>query len=474
MKIAALLADCRAFVERGVWETDCRTLPLPRRIGFYAVRLCSLVLSGFKSDQCSLHAASLTFFSLMTLIPILALTLAMARAFGGADLAKAQFDKHLDAWMDQMEQSVEAKVEAEGLVEDAAPDEVAQVFSEQVREIADQLFMQLDQLKFGTLGGIGAVLLLWTVISMLGKVESSLNQVWGVEQPRQLVRKCFDYLGVCLILPFLMTAASSVPVASMVTGFMDKAVGGVVSEAAHSLLGSGLFKLSVTILTGTLTFAFLLGFMPNTRVRMVPALVGGCVTVILFGGWLKLCAMLQIGIAKYSTLYGSFAVLPILLLWVYVSWQIILLGAEISFAVQHRDTYVLEQHAAGASWRARLLMALTLCAETARQAKSDTGGPFAAETFAQKHRIPVRLVKDILDDLVRNRILAEVANRPGEYLLYRCGDSLTVADIAKVILDDGEPIEALGLNNLDDSILAFNAEFDETLTSSFARPLAQM
>ena len=474
MKIKALLADCHTFLTRGVWEIDCRTLPWFHRIGVYAVRLVSLVLSGFKNDQCSLHAASLTFFSLMALIPILALTLAMARAFGGADLAKAQFDKHLNAWMTQMEQSVEAKVQAEGIAEEKVSDGVAHAFSEQVREIADQLFAQLDQLEFGTLGGIGAVMLLWTVIGMLGKVESSFNQVWGVEYQRPFVRKCFDYLGVCLILPFLVTAASSVPVASMVTGFMEKTVGGVVSDATRSLLNSGLFKLSVTLLIGSLAFAFLLGFMPNTRVKLVPALVGGCVTLILFGGWLKLCAMLQIGIAKYSTLYGSFAVLPILLLWVYTSWQIVLLGAEISFAMQHRDTYVREQHAADASLRARLLLALTLCAETARQAKASQGGPFAAEAYAEEHRIPVRFVKDILEDLVRNQILAKVAERPGEYLLYRCGDTLTAADIAMVVLDDGEPAEALGLNNLDDAALAFSAELNKTLATHFARPLAEM
>jgi membrane protein len=228
------------------------------------------------------------------------------------------------------------------------------------------------------------------------------------------------------------------------------------------------------LLIGSLAFAFLLGFMPNTRVKLVPALVGGCVTLILFGGWLKLCAMLQIGIAKYSTLYGSFAVLPILLLWVYTSWQIVLLGAEISFAMQHRDTYVREQHAADASLRARLLLALTLCAETARQAKASQGGPFAAEAYAEEHRIPVRFVKDILEDLVRSQILAKVAGRPGEYLLYRCGDTLTAADIAMVVLDDGEPAEALGLNNLDDAALAFSAELNKTLATHFARPLAEM
>lgn len=471
MNIMTQWNRCQEFLRKGVWEIRCEKLPWPRRFGVYAVRLCSLVVSGFKSDQCSLHAASLTFFSLMALIPILALTLAMARSFGGADLAKKQFDQYLDQWMAQMEQSVEAKVQAGGVEKAEVPDEVSQAFASQVREIADKLFDQIDQLKFGTLGGIGAVMLLWTVITTLGKVESSFNQVWGVERPRPMVRKCFDYLGVALILPFLATAASSVPVVAMITSFMDKTVGSGVSEVVRALLDSGLFKLSVTLLTGTLTFAFLLGFMPNTRVKLVPALAGGCVTMVMFAGWLRLCAMLQIGIAKYSALYGSFAVLPILLLWVYTSWQIILLGAEITFAAQNRDTYVLEQNAAGASLRTRLLLALLLCAETSRHAREKNGGPFDAESFARHRGISSRLVKDILNDLARNKILAGVADHPGEYLLYRCGSALTVADVTKVMLDDGKPPEELGLTDLNDSLLAFSGKLDEDIARSFPAPV---
>ena len=175
--------------------------------------------------------------------------------------------------------------------------------------------------------------------------------------------------------------------------------------------------------------------------RGIPALAGGFITILLFGGWLKLCAMLQVGIAKYSALYGGFAVVPILLMWVYMSWQIILLGAEIVFAVQNRDTYVLEQHASEASLRSRLLLALTLCSETARLARDKDGGPFAAEAFAKQHGIPSRFVKEVLDGLVRNQVLAEVAERPGEYLLYRCASSITVAEVTKILMDDGEPPE---------------------------------
>ena len=470
-----VVGKCTRFIRKGVWERPSGDLPWAVRLGVGGVRLGALIISGFKRNRCALHAASLTFFSLMALVPILAMTLAMARAFGAADLAKAQFDKHLDGWMTQMEQAVEAKAAAktDSKAEEQAQTEVTQALSAQVREISDKLFRQIEQLQFGTLGGIGAVMLLWTVIGMLGKVEASFNQIWGVEKPRPLVRKCADYLFVCLILPFLVTAASSVPVAAMVTEIMDKTVGGPASVALRALLASEMFKMSVTLLIGTLTFAFLLGFMPNTRVRLVPALAGGFVTVVLFALWLKLCAWAQIGIGKNNTLYGSFAVLPILLTWVYMSWEIVLLGAEISYAVQNRDTYMLKQNAAGASLRARLVLAITLCAEAARLANDKAGGPFAAEAFATERGLSNRFVKDMLDGLVRNGILAEVLGRPGNYLLIRNADRLTVADIATVLLDEGESLEALGLNNLGDPALSFSQKIDTLLAASLATPVAQ-
>ena len=464
------------FFSKGLWKIAVHELPWIQRVGVHALRLASLVVTGFQRNQCSLHAASLTFFSLMALIPVLALTLAMARTFGGAELAKAQIDKQLNGMMAQMEQAVEAKTKGnDAVAEVKAKAEVTKAFSTQVREISDKLFDQINQLGFGTLGGIGAVMLIWTVIGVLGKVESSFNQIWGVEKSRPLVRKFADYLSAILILPFLITAVSTVPVLGMITKVMHQTMGGPAASFFIAILQTGCLKVGITLAIGTLTFAFLLGFMPNVRVKLVPALAGGFVTTVLFGGWFKLCAMLQVGIAGYSALYGGFAVLPILLMWVYTSWQIVLLGSEISFAAQNSETYVLEQNASGASMRARLLLALTLCAETAKRAReANDGGPFAAEAFAKNRGIPHRFVKDILDDLVRNQVLAEVADRPGEYLLYRCGEHITAANITKLLLDDGEPIEALGLNNLNASILAFSKKLDENIDTSLAIPIAQV
>ena len=471
------IARVLAFLRRGQWQMQADQLPWFRRMALKALRFCSLVIDGFKRNQCQRHAASLTFYSLMALIPVLVLTLALARTFGGEKYAREQIDSHVNAWLEQFEQSADT---ASGDDPDTDGEEVAakreqaavvQSFTAQVREVTGKLYAQVDKINFGTLGGIGLVLLLWAAVGVLGKVEQSFNEVWGVEKPRPWIRKFFDYLGVILILPFLITAVSSVPVASKVMAMMDQTVGGTAAETFRALLNSAFFKTGTTLVFGTLAFAFLLGFMPNERVKVKPALIGGFVTIVLFSLWLKICTMLQVGIAKYSALYGGFAVLPILLMWVQMSWQIVLLGAEIAFAAQNRDTYILEQYATDASVRTRLMLALALCAEAARQAKAQEGGPFAAEAFARERGIPHRFTREVLEDLVRNRIFAEVTGEPGQYLLYRCGDSMTVADVVRLFLNDGEAPATLGLDSLGLEAAHLDKTFDDTIGKHLAIPV---
>ncbi|MCL1919757.1 MAG: YihY/virulence factor BrkB family protein [Kiritimatiellaeota bacterium] len=461
------VARALAFVRRGQWQVQAERLPWVRRVGLKALRFVTLVADGFKRNQCALHAASLTFYSLMSLVPVLVLALSLARALVGADYVRGQVDTHVDAWLAQFEQSVDVAQESAG-EEDGEHTAVLASFTAQVKEVTDKLYTQIEAIHFGTLGGIGLVMLLWTAMGMLGKVEGSFNAVWGIAKSRPWIRKFFDYLGVILILPFLITAVSSVPIASKVMAMMDKTVGGATAATFGQLLNSAFFKTGTTLVFGTLAFAFLLGFMPNGRVKVRSAFAGGFVTIVLFAVWLKICTMLQVGIAKYSALYGGFAVLPILLLWVQMSWQIVLLGAEIAFAAQNRDTYVLEQYATGASLRARLMLALALCAEAARQAKAQGGGPFAAEAFARARGIPHRLVREVLDDLTRNRIFARVADAPGQYLLYKCGDSMTVAEVVSVLLDNGESPATLGL----DSLGLEAHELDKTIDDVIEKHLA--
>ena len=484
------IAHALAFLRRGQWQMRAEKLPWHRRIALKTLRFFSLVFDGFKRNQCPLHAASLTFYSLMALVPVLVLALALARAFGGDEYARKQIDFHVNSWLEQFEKGERNKFEVRGNQDDTPEQSVqspitsnlspttstdaVQSFATQVKEITQKLYKQIDEIKFGTLGGIGLVLLLWAAVGVLGKVEKSFNEIWGVEKSRPWIRKFFDYLGVILILPFLITVVSSIPIAAKaieIAEAMDKTVGWTAAETFSHLLHSTFFKTGTTLVTGTLTFAFLLGFMPNARVKAGPALIGGFVTIVLFAAWLKICTMLQVGIARNSALYGGFAVLPILLMWVQISWQIVLLGAEIAFAAQNRDTYVLEQYATDANVRARLMLALGLCAEAARQAKIPGGGPFAAEAFAHEKGIPNRFVREVLECLVQNNIFAEVAGETGNYLLYRCGDSMTVADIIHVFLNSGELPSTLGLDSLGATIEQFDKTLGDVISKHLAIPM---
>ncbi|MFO7937339.1 MAG: YihY/virulence factor BrkB family protein [Kiritimatiellia bacterium] len=486
----------RNFFARDMWQLqldDKHSWHIKTSVWF--LRVISLVADGFRRNQCPLHASALTLYSLLSLVPVLVMVLALARAFGGAELARKRIDKQINALVEKIEQgsgqdggvaaqnSALEKSGGENAVKDdtdaesgtaASAAEPAAKFSKQIREGADKIFQQVNSINFGKLGGAGAILLLWSVIGVLGKVEASFNQIWSVDKPRPMLRKFTEYLAVIIILPFLVTAVSTVPVIQTISSVMEKTMGERASSGLIAVMDSSLLRVFMSAIGGTLTFAFILGFMPNEKVKLAPALVGGFITMIFFVLWMKICTMLQIGIGKYSTLYGGFAVIPILLIWVYISWQIILLGAEISFAVQNRDTYVLEQFADEASMRARLLMAVSLCVESVRAIRGSAGGAFDAERYAHENGVPHRFVTHILDELVSHGFLAEVTEESGKYLLCKCSSSLTAADIVDAMMDKGEAIRELGIEELSPSVKELSSRWRKAEKESLSVTLDQL
>jgi membrane protein len=470
----SMIAKIAGFFTHDIWDLAPEALPRPKRLALRLTRFVMAVWRGFVHDNCPLHASALTYYTLMAIVPVLAMSLALGRVFGG-DHVRHQVERFLVSRMQGLQQMAvaEASAEAATVGENApatlAGQETVEAFIGQFRFVVEQLFDQIDKVSFGTLGGLGAVALIWMVIGVLGRVESSFNRVWGVTSSRTLWRKSTDYLFVVLVVPFLITAASTVPVVDMVT----RSMGGVAADTFKTVVGSTLLKRALVLLFGSLAFTFLLIFMPNTRVRFWPALAGGLLTAILFGAWLKLCAMLQIGIVKYSALYGSFAVLPILLMWVFTSWEIVLLGAEFVFALQNGDTCRMETAAGRASPYARLLLAVAFCAEAAR-AVQEQGTVFMAEAFAMERRISSRLTQDVLHDLAAAGVLAHVEGEGGGYLPCRDLSRLRVSDVARVVLHDGAPPQALGLNGLDACILSLGDTLERGLDQALSMPVAQI
>lgn len=298
------------------------------------LRWCKLVVGSFLDTHCSMHAAGLTYFSMLAMVPILCILLLAAKACNIDDLVRRHINERIDAMIVNIEQSQDdelAQVTATDEETRCARREVAQDLGRQARQLSDALFARIDRFDVGTLGWIGFVFLLWTVISSIGMVEVSFNEIWEVPKPRAIWKRALIYLSVVIILPVIGALAMSLPILNIVKNVILATLGATwltewVSAGLIWFLDSTLFRVVIALTFATLDFAFLFSTLPNCRVDFKDAAKGGMITAVLFGAWMKICAVAQVGVARSSALYGSFAFLPIVLAWLYMSWQIVLLG----------------------------------------------------------------------------------------------------------------------------------------------------
>ena len=299
------------------------------------------VVVGFIRHNCPIHAAGLTYFAMLGVVPVLCCMLVTAKACGVDHYARDRINEHIDTMIADIEKG--AADESIPLLAPKDEEErrkkriAAEEFAREARVISNELFERIDRFDVSTFGWIGFGLLLWTVISTLASVETSFNNVFGVEKNRPIWKRLYMYPLLIVVLPVFATVAMSLPVLGVVKNAIVATVGATwltkwVSDGLIWLIDSLAFRLTFTLATASLTFGFFLWIMPNRKVSFRHALYGGAVTAVLFGGWMKLCAIAQVGIAKSSALYGSFAFMPILLTWNYMSWQIVLLGANMVYA----------------------------------------------------------------------------------------------------------------------------------------------
>ena len=213
----------------------------------------------------------------------------------------------------------------------------AEEFAAQAREISNGLFERIAKFDVWTFGWIGFGFLVWTVISAISMVETSFNEVFRVPKARPVWKRAYLNVFTAVILPIFVMLALSVPILNVAKQIIVATMGATwltkwVSDGLIWFLDSTFFRLAVTLAFATLSFAYAFAVLPNRKVPFRDAVIGGFVTAFLFGAWVKICAVAQVGIAKSSALYGSFAFLPIVLAWMYMSWQIVLLGACITHA----------------------------------------------------------------------------------------------------------------------------------------------
>ncbi|MGD8343406.1 MAG: YihY/virulence factor BrkB family protein [Desulfobacterales bacterium] len=399
-----------AFIRVDIWRIRLADLPFGKSFVLRQLRIIILAIRSYDEDRCLLRASSLTFYTLLSIVPILAMFFGVAKGFG--------FEKRL---------------ERELFDKFPGQEEILN----QVINFATSL---LEQTRGGVIAGIGLLVLFWSVLKVLGHIEMAFNDIWEIKEDRSWGRKFSDYLAIMLLAPILILLSGSATV------FITTRVTQITQEVA--LLGvlspliSFLLKLIPYVLIW-IVFTILYIIMPNTRVSFKAGVLGGVVAGTLYQLAQGLYISFQIGAARYNAIYGSFAALPLFLLWLQISWWIVLFGAELSFANQNVDTYEYEPDSLKVSPAFKKLMTLQVVHLLIKKF-ANSEKPLTDSQISARLKIPIRLLHNIIFDLVESGLVSEICATDGKELSYQPARDINQLSIQSVL----EALDQKGTENI--------------------------
>jgi membrane protein len=383
------------FIREDIWRIRAKGLPPPKAFGIRYLRILLAAASAFQEHRCQLRASALTFFSLLSIVPVVAMAFGIAKGFA---FEKILQEKILERFPGQEEILLE-------------------VFG-----FANSL---LANTKGGLIAGVGVILLFWAIIKVLGNIESSFNDIWSVRKQRPMARKITDYLSVMLVAPVLLVLSGSATV------FVTTQLASITERFdVLGILGPlvVLFLEITPFVVMWVLFAFLYIFMPNRRVDKKSGLIAGIIAGSVYVIVQMIYVKFQVSVASYNAIYGSFAALPLFLTWLQMSWLIVLAGAEISCIHQNADMLEYGPDARQASHFFKRLVALRIVNHMSRNFATGEV-PLTAIKISESLEIPRGLTAEILEDLTASGVLIEAANHGRDEAAYvpaRDTDLLTV------------------------------------------------
>jgi len=359
----------RTFFKEEIWTHDLTSKSSRRTFLIRQSRIYILAFKGFFEDRAALRAAALTYFTVLSIVPIFAIAFAIARNFGFEDRLHEVIYNNMQGQEEIMNW---------------------------VTNLVDSF---LEKATGGILAGVGGVILFWSVIQVLNNIEASFNDIWQIRKARSFTRKFSDYLAMMILAPFAIGISGSVMVK-------------IQSAAAEIELFKPLIVFLIKLIPFVsiwLLFTIVYIVMPNTKVRFKYGLIAGIFAGTVAMIFQALYQDLQVGVFRFNTLYGSIAVLPLFLLWLQITWLIVLMGAEISFAYQNIENYEFEEDALKLSLNNKRILTLLIAYQIIKNFE-DGVEPWTADTLSHELGIPIRLVNELVFDLVNAGILAELAS----------------------------------------------------------------
>jgi len=391
-------SNLRRIADEALWNATAAR-PLASRVAIRFVRIVVVAALAFQDRMLNLHAMGLVYATLLSLVPLLAVTFSVLKAFG------TQY--RLEPLLARM-------------LEPLGP---------QAADVTQRVVDFVSRMNIGVLGALGVAGLFYTVVSLIGKVEAALNDIWNVRRSRGLPRKFSDYLSVLLVGPVLVFAAFAI-IASLRSSWLVQRLLQITRMEAVTVFVAGHV---VPLLLLAAAFTFLYRFLPYTRVRLSAAVIGALAAAVLWQLSGTVFAALVAGSTTYTAIYSTFAVLILSLIWLQVAWLVVLIGAQVAYVHQHPSSYAAARRRHGVRFRDGIgLMALV---EIARRHQAGLAA-YTVDDLAAVTGAPLAILEELVDDFVARGILARAVEPPG-LILARPADQLLVVDLLDVIRNPG-------------------------------------
>lgn len=399
------------YIKKDIWQIPLDNKPSNIAFLIKQLRVVIVAIRGFNEDKCMEKASSLTYYSLLSIVPVFAMMFGIAKGFG----FEKKMEEHLYATLSDK------------------------------KEILDQIFefthRMLENTQGGLIAGAGLVLLLWSIMKLLTNIEKSFNEIWEVARSRSAIRKISDYFSIMLLAPILIVVSKSA------TTLISDYIGVLQDKFTWMSYFGWAISAGLKLMPWSLVwfaFAFLYILMPNTKVYFRSAIVGGIIGGIIFQIVQYIYIKFQVGAANYNAIYGSFAALPLFLVWLQTSWLIVLLGAEISFASQNANKYEFELESNTISHNFRIKLSVYITHLIALRFEEEKPALTTSE-LADELGLPHRVLYTVVNQLIKSKVLIFTTTEDEKVNKIQIAIPLSHLSIYRVI----EMINTEGTNELD-------------------------
>lgn len=360
------------------------------------IKTVYLCINRFTKDRIVNKASALTYSTLLAIVPILAILFAIARGFGFDNLMENQI-----------------------IIGFGGPSETTEIIFQFVNSY-------LSQTKSGVFIGVGLIMLFWTVLNLINNMEITFNRIWQVKKARSMYRKITDYSSMLLLIPVLLVVSGGLSI------FMSTMLKNVEDFTLLAPIGKFLIRLIPFALTW-LMFTGLYVFMPNTKVKLKHALISGILAGTAHQAFQFLYISSQLWVSRYNAIYGSFAALPMFLLWMQISWTICLFGAELTYAGQNIRNFSFDKDTRNISRRYRDFISVLIMSLITKRFEKDEP-PYTAEEISEACQIPIRLTNQTLYELQEIKLIHEVmTDEKSEDIAYQPSMDINKLNVALLI-----------------------------------------